>query len=363
MSNELKTISKKHYHSLKSELSYIKAHNIIDEDQYNQSLMLYRQKPDYSFTKVILTVAAVLIGIGILSFIAGNWDIIPAMVKFLLVLGLDGAAFFAFVKTSKNYPKTSMSLLYLGILIFGGGIFLVQQIFNITFKSNAEFLIWGLGIIPIAFVYKDKFVLFAAELLILSYVIITDFSLAVFTVISLLMLALYHKMNEYYKDGSYLLTLSFSASFLLVIMRFLIILEPEPYITAGVYFITGLGMFYMKNLKPYNEDFINWLGTFVILVSGIFLTMKETYNYFGVNSFYIAVVFTVFYAALLLYWLKKGRLQSIVLICSLILRFYFDLTFRFASKSLVFIVAGLILGAFGFWFEKERREGGIEDES
>lgn len=363
MSNEHRSISKKQYHSLKNELSFIKAQQIIDEEQYNQSLMLYHQKQDYSFTKVILTVAAVLIGIGILSFIAGNWDIIPAMVKFLLILGLDGAAFFTFVSTSKNYPKTSVSFLYLGILIFGGGIFLVQQIFNITFKSNAEFLIWGLGIIPIAIVYKDKFVLFAAELLILSYVIITDFSVAVFMVISVLMLAFYHKINEQSKEGSYLLTLSFTASFLLVIMRFLIILEPEPYITAAVYFLTGLGMFYIKNLKPYNEDFINWIGTFVMLVSGIFLTMQETYTYPGASSFYIAVAFTVFYSALLLYWLKKGRLQSIVLICSLILRFYFDLTFRFASKSLVFIVAGLILGAFGFWFEKERREGGIEDES
>lgn len=361
MSNEPRIISKKHYQSLKSELSYIKAHNIIDDEQYDKSMLLYQPKQDYSFTKVILTVAAVLIGIGILSFIAGNWNIIPAAVKFLLVVFLQSAAFYAFVKTAKSYPKTSVSFLYLGILIFGGGIFLVQQIFNITFNSNAEFLLWGLGIIPIAFVYKDKFVLFAAQLLILSYIVITDFSLAVFTVIALVMMLLYHKLNEHYKEGSFLLTLSFAVSFLSVIGKFLYILEPEAYIAAALYFVVGIAMFYWNKPGVYNKSFINWIGTAVILVSGVFLTIEETYSYFGGAAFTIAVIFAALYAAILLYWLKKGRIQSIILICSLILRYYFDLTFRFSSKSLVFIVAGLILGAFGFWFEKERREGGLDD--
>ena len=121
-------------------------------------------------------------------------------------------------------------------------------------------------------------------------------------------------------------------------------------------------MIYLKDAKAYNLGLVNFVGVIIVLISGLFLTFENTYYLLGANEQMIALIFTFFYSALLLYWLKKGRISSILLIGSLILRYYFDLTLKFSSKSLVFIIAGLILGAFGFWFEKERREGAIHDE-
>ena len=145
-------------------------------------------------------------------------------------------------------------------------------------------------------------------------------------------------------------------------MKLNIVLEVDEHLIFASFFILGLVMVYLKDIKPYAVAVINLVGVLVILVSGIFLTIDSTYYLLKPNDEMIALGFAFFYSLLLLYWLKKGKIYSILLICSIILRYYFDLTLKFASKSLVFIVAGLILGAFGFWFEKQRREGVSKDD-
>ena len=98
---------------------------ILTESQVQSSLDMYEAHSPYSFTRVILSIASVLIGLGILTFIASNWEDLTAWFKFILVLIFLALSSFASLATEESYPKTSRSLLYLTVLIFGGGIFLI----------------------------------------------------------------------------------------------------------------------------------------------------------------------------------------------------------------------------------------------
>ena len=73
MDTEKRKLSKSHYNFLTSELKYLNNKQILTESQVQSSLAMYEAHSPYSFTRVILSIASVLIGLGILTFIASNW--------------------------------------------------------------------------------------------------------------------------------------------------------------------------------------------------------------------------------------------------------------------------------------------------
>jgi uncharacterized membrane protein len=76
-----------------------------------------------------------------------------------------------------------------------------------------------------------------------------------------------------------------------------------------------------------------------------------------------SIVFSVLFVLLLLAYVRTGSLMALVFVCATILRFYFDTFFDFMPKSFFFIIGGLILLGFGFYFERLRnRKGGILNE-
>lgn len=65
----------------------------------------------------------------------------------------------------------------------------------------------------------------------------------------------------------------------------------------------------------------------------------------------------------LLAYVRQGSLTALVFVCATILRFYFDTFFDFMPKSFFFIIGGLMLLGFGFYFERMRsRKGGLLNE-
>ena len=355
MDSTKRKISRNHYNVFASELRYLQSRGIVDESQINDYLSIYEVHSPYSFTRVILGIASLLIGLGILTFIASNWQELTAWFKFALILVFLAGFGFASLITEEKYPKTSRSLLYLTTLIFGGGIFLIQQIFNITFQSTTELLLWGLAILPIAIVYKDIIILVASQMLIFSFLLTYDMQVIPLLILFAIYLAVYHILNSKHLENVFS-SLAMIISVIGFLFKIIDLANIDEFIVAVIFFVLGLGMIYLNDIKAYSLGLINSVGVLIVLISGLFLTFEKTYYMLNANAQMISLIFTFGYSMLLLYWLKKGRIYSILLICSLILRFYFDLTLKFASKSLVFIIAGLILGAFGFWFEKENRE-------
>lgn len=111
--------------------------------------------------RIIVVIGALLIGAGLFSFIASNWDGIPDTLKILIIVSSMLAAYLAgwYFKQVQSNSKTSEALFLLGAIIYGGGLFLVAQIFNISANWPDGFIIWMIGVIAMAFAL-DSFYLF-----------------------------------------------------------------------------------------------------------------------------------------------------------------------------------------------------------
>lgn len=107
--------------------------------------------------RIILTVAAILVGAGIFSFIASNWQLMSRPIKISVILA---AMIFAYslgwyMKEKLNFNKTGEALILLGAIIFGAGIFLVAQMFNIRANWPDGFILWMLGTIAMAYALES----------------------------------------------------------------------------------------------------------------------------------------------------------------------------------------------------------------
>ncbi len=117
--------------------------------------------------KVVLTIGAVLVGAGVFSLIASNWeDMAKAWKVFVIVFSMLLSYFAAwYFSQKKGYEKTGSALYLLGILIYGAGIFLIAQIFNISANWPDGFILWMFGSLTLYFAVKNKIFLYLSFVL------------------------------------------------------------------------------------------------------------------------------------------------------------------------------------------------------
>jgi uncharacterized membrane protein len=151
---------------------------LISREQRDAILARYRMLKEADEKagsgKLIATITvlgAVLIGIGILLFVGANWYEIPKWGKlgiiFSTMIASYGAGFYLRFE-SKNYPKAGAALIFLGSMVFGAGIFLIAQIYHITVHYPNGPLLWGIGVLPLAYLlgFRTILTLSLADLLI-----------------------------------------------------------------------------------------------------------------------------------------------------------------------------------------------------
>lgn len=111
--------------------------------------------------RIIVIIGAILIGAGIFSFIAANWQEMTKQIKVLIIIMgmLSSYAAGWFLKEKRHYLKTGEALLLLGSIIYGAGIFLVAQMFHIRANWPDGFILWMMGTIAMAFA-TESFSLF-----------------------------------------------------------------------------------------------------------------------------------------------------------------------------------------------------------
>ncbi len=102
---------------------------------------------------IITLAGAVLVGVGVILFFAANWPHIPRWGRFALVLlgmaALYGAAW-ELGWRRKTFPLSGRALAVAGCLLYGAGIWLVAQIFNISSHWPNGILLWAAGVFPLA---------------------------------------------------------------------------------------------------------------------------------------------------------------------------------------------------------------------
>ena len=152
---------------------------IILPDQKERILARYRllRKADEKAGsgKLITTISilgSILVGAGVILFIASNWSAIPnwgrLFIVFSSMLASYGSGFYLRYE-AKNYPKVGASLILLGSFIFGAGMFLIAQIYHITVHYPNGPLLWGLFVLPLAYLLRFKSLISLAILVLLIW--------------------------------------------------------------------------------------------------------------------------------------------------------------------------------------------------
>lgn len=98
-------------------------------------------------TLVVAVLGALLIGSGVLLFVASNWQRVPSYAKLALlvvtVLASYGAAYAA--KYRFAAPRIAAGLVLLGTIVYGGGVFLIGQAYHMPVDSIHLYLLWAAG--------------------------------------------------------------------------------------------------------------------------------------------------------------------------------------------------------------------------
>ncbi len=114
---------------------------------------------------VVSVLGSILVGLGIILFVASNWHVIPKIGKLALLfgtmIGTYGAGYYMRC-VRQNYAKVGASLIFLGTIVFGANIYLIAQIYNISVHYPNGELLWVLGTLPLAYVLRFRTILILA---------------------------------------------------------------------------------------------------------------------------------------------------------------------------------------------------------
>ncbi|MFT9846477.1 DUF2157 domain-containing protein [Aneurinibacillus sp. REN35] len=132
---------------------------IITEEQKEQIAALYPYKKSAGERLPIF--AAILVGAGILTFVASNWSAIPQLLRLCIILAALGGFYVAGYRTEQRGSRSlGVSLLSLGVITFGAGIFLTGQMFHLVAYDARAFIIWSLPAVILALLYRGHLLYF-----------------------------------------------------------------------------------------------------------------------------------------------------------------------------------------------------------
>ena len=125
--------------------AFSQAENTLKEENVSKEGDLNRF---YAKTvRIIVTIGAILIGLGFFSIFVPNWEFIPQIAKLLVIIGGMLVSYTAgwILKAKFHYERTGEALILIGNIIYGAGIFLFAQMFNIKGIWPDGLIFWMIG--------------------------------------------------------------------------------------------------------------------------------------------------------------------------------------------------------------------------
>lgn len=142
---------------------------LLTSDQQAKIMGRYSGRMEYRrLINTITTLGSILIGLGIILFVASNWDKIgrPAKISLIFaVITLFHLASYYFRYIKKEYVGLAEGFTLIGAFSYGAGIWLIAQIYQIHYNFSAGILFWIFGILPIAYIYRSWTVLSLSSIL------------------------------------------------------------------------------------------------------------------------------------------------------------------------------------------------------
>ena len=152
--------SEKFRYQLRKEAQQWQEEGLIDLDIYEQLAIRYQLNELDStsrdrFIFVVLGVGFILLGLGVITFVAANWQVWSRPVKVLLLLSLFFATncggFYLWRSPNERKSRLGQGFLLLGALTLGANIGLMSQMFHQTGAAYTLYFVWGLGVCAMAY--------------------------------------------------------------------------------------------------------------------------------------------------------------------------------------------------------------------
>lgn len=139
---------------LRSEIQTWVQEGVIDENTAKIIASRYSDTHESSWGLFLLTaVGAIIFGLGVILFFAYNWADLPKFAKlaliFLSLLIAHATALIIRLRQPQNRNLIE-GFHVVGTMLFGAGIWLVAQIYNIDEHYPTAFVIWGIGALALA---------------------------------------------------------------------------------------------------------------------------------------------------------------------------------------------------------------------
>ena len=358
----MKTISKRQYDFLTETLTEQVAQQVVTEAAKEAVLSAYEVRDSLNFVRIIGSIGGILIGLGFLTFIATNWNLFDRWVKLFILLGSLSLALGSSYFTYQKNRFTSMALLYVGVLVYGATIFLIDQILFLNFNVQTGFLVWAVGALLLSSVHKDIILYVFAHVLAAIY-ILSSFDQFIFLQAAVLIVLLVLTNRAF----GYRRLLTFAV---LVLVEAFVLYTFAYFRSDGLYpaialFGIGNGLYWFAgsiNVLDLSKPLISFVGLATLAISGFVLTFPGIYTNAGITLSWVSWVFAIALIGYLLYLTSLRLLTPLLGIAAIITRFYFDTFFDTIDRSLFFVLGGLMLLAFGYYIETFRRKG-IQDVS
>ncbi|SDI14319.1 DUF2157 domain-containing protein [Paenibacillus naphthalenovorans] len=383
---------------------------IVTREQANQILDLYEDKKHAVGLLPIL--GSILLGLGILSFIAANWQDIPQLVRLCLVMAAMAGFYVAGeIMVRRGSDKLGIALVALGVITFGGGIILIGQMFHLIAYHAGTFILWSAAGALAAFLYRSRYLYLLSLLLvnIAQWYSVNEFDTFSYTAFGLLVLAL---GTYVWKRRSHLLIWLFSFSVTLHLLMWTTsgqipflwmfipamslyvlgdwleerrggyALQSAPLTAAyifGVYMVLFPGEWKDGMMEQLRPEPLFYIGALVLLFAVSLagkmkngkaqsafewvLLVPFIYMPSGIELLYLLSLF--FFSLYVLWcgyaqeWRFKINFGTLLFICSTLVA-YGKLTWDFMDKSLFFIIGGMILLGLG-WFLNRRKKQVLDD--
>lgn len=386
---------------------------MIDKDQIEQWLRegtitaeqaqkmladVSRQREERSSSKLIIalsTIGAILLGIGVILFVASNWERIPKTVVILILYGSTTASFYLGYRL--RYEKQTLirvgaSLVFLSALLFGATIFLLAQNYHVNANNHFLILIWLAGIIPVVYALKTEPIAGLSSLLFLLWIglfVLRNVSFAsgaddffvlpvLYLVSGILLFGIggLHYLSDDLKGIARVyriagIEIAMLALFLLS-FRFFSGHYDDFYIREGLKISSQVGItfvifavfaviFTIANLafSPSRSDTSILEGSFaiglVVVALLFFLFPVKTNVYVALfNLILVGLVFALLFVG---YRREDIRLVNIGMayLALLVIVRYFDFFWRILAHSIFFMVGGALLVLGGTALERKRR--------
>jgi uncharacterized membrane protein len=160
-------VSEKFRYQLRQEVIRWQAEGLIDEELYAELARRYQfadlaDSARNRFVAILIGLGSVLLGLAAITFVAANWQVLSKSLKVLLLMslfaGVNAAGFYLWRPPAPSWQaRLGKGLLLFGSFILGANFALMSQIFHQSGSVYQLFLVWGLGVLAMAYSLRLTF--------------------------------------------------------------------------------------------------------------------------------------------------------------------------------------------------------------